>query len=827
MTGNPNHHICVHGHFYQPPRENPWLGVIEPQDSAFPYQNWNERIAAESYTALSCSPVKVDGDRTGDLFNCYAHMSFNFGPTLNEWLEKTNPALLSRIALADDLARQSYNGNGAAMAQAYNHTILPLCDARDRHTQIVWGLREFQHRFNRDADSIWLPETAINMDTVRALIDHGIKYVILSPLQAAYVRPFGQGEWIGVPDGTIETRHPYRIFEVDGAGRTHFDRHLDVFFYDKDLSTRVSFDHLLSDAQRLEWFARQRLDDTATLPQLVLIATDGEIYGHHEKHGNRALAYFFHQLLQRKNILLTNLTLYLEENPPCWEVKLWEGLDGKGSSWSCSHGVSRWESDCGCGDGPHDWNQQWRTPLRQAFDELRGQLRKVFRREMGGLVFDAYEARNDYIRVLLEPTPLRRTEYLQRHTQRELTSTEQVRFWQLLEMDRYAMLMYTSCGWFFCELSGLEPVQNMRYALRAAELGDQLEGYTGAVEKGTLVARLRERLTAAESNLPEHKNGREIFDRHVLGTRYTTREIAAVHALSLLLDLPEPEYAVTCEITEEIKKSGGKGIMILQGRANCRDNRTGQRENLSLVAIRMPDGRAGVGVFADLARGRELAGLSPEAILRELEKEGIPLVNLPFADRQRIFACLHREELVGAEHDLVGVYSQFKPLLEKMTGQRLPLPESLRVAGEQALAHRLLGEVRQIAAKQAVTPVLVEAVQAVFAEGSRCGLRVERAAAARLLATALAQKLESLMTHLTLEEITDALEFLRFCTATGFTLDNMDMLQDRFWRVLHLSPRPTPTTRTIVDRTRELGAALGFDQALLKKQTQLLFSTPV
>ncbi len=825
MSGNPNHHICVHGHFYQPPRENPWLGVIEPQSSAYPYHDWNDRITAECYKALSCSPVKTAADKTADLFNCYAHMSFNFGPTLNDWLEKHQTSLLSRISLADELARQSYNGHGAAMAQAYNHAILPLCDARDRHTQILWGLREFRQRYGRDAESLWLPETAINMDTIRALIDHGIQHVILSPLQAAYVRPFGGEQWIGVPDGTIETRHPYRIFEVDGAGRTHFDRHLDIFFYDKELSTRVSFDHLLTDAQRLEWFARQRLDDKATLPQLVLIATDGEIYGHHEKHGNRALAYFFHQLLSRKNVLLTNLSLYLKENPPCWEVRLWEGADGKGSSWSCKHGVGRWERDCGCGDGPHDWNQRWRAPLRKAFDELRDRLRKIFRREMGGLVLDAFEARNDYIRVILDPAA--REGFVGRHARRELTENDERRLWQLLEMDRYAMLMYTSCGWFFAELSGLEPVQNMRYALRAAELGDELEGYAGPVEQGTLVALLRERLAAAESNLSDPKTGREIFDRYVLGTRYTAREVAAVHALSLLLELPEPEYAIGCEVTVEKKKLVDSEVTLLYGRAVCRDGRTKAESSFSILAARWPDGWARAGVFDDPARSKELTMLPPDQLREVLKAEGVPGTRLPFADRQRIFEKLHLNELQDSEEALFGIYSRFRPLLEKMTAQGLPLPDSLRASGERALAHRLLAAAKIIAAEPGVCATAQETMMQIFAEAQRCGLNVERAAAARVLASALAQRLEDLMTILEIEDVESALTLLRFMRKAGYHLDNLDMLQDRFWRVLHLAPRPTPHHRAIVDRMRELGGEFGFEEALLKKRTQLLFSTPV
>ena len=283
MKINPNHHLAVHGHFYQPPRENPWLGIIEEQDSAHPFNDWNERICAESYTPLSCSSIYDDSHRTIDLFNCYAHISFNFGPTLLSWLEKYAPFTLERLQVADNIAQKTYSGFGSAMAQVYNHQILPLSDSRDRHTQIIWGIKEFYYRFKRKPSAMWLSETAIDMNTVRSLIDHGIEYIILSPLQASYIRKFGEYEWTGVPDGTIDTRVPYRLYEVDGGGRTHFDRYLDVLFYDKNISTKVSFEHLLTDSDKMEWLIKERYSSEATLPQLVLIATDGEIYGHHEK----------------------------------------------------------------------------------------------------------------------------------------------------------------------------------------------------------------------------------------------------------------------------------------------------------------------------------------------------------------------------------------------------------------------------------------------------------------------------------------------------------------------------------------------------------------
>ena len=819
MNPNPNHHVCVHGHFYQPPRENPWLGVLEEQDSAAPFHDWNERIASECYTALTCSPVADHEGKTRDLFNCYAHMSYNFGPTLLEWMEKNLPGVFQRIALADELARQTYGGGGAAMAQAYNHMILPLADSRDRHTQIIWGLREFEHRYGRAADSIWLSETAIDMNTVRALIDHGIKYVILSPLQASYVRRFGEVAWTGVPDGSIETRHPYRLFEVDGGGRTHFERYLDVFFYDKGLSTKVSFERLLSDAQKLEWFVRQRLDDDANLPQLVLIATDGEIYGHHEKHGNRALAYFFNQLLERKNILLTNLSLYLKENPPCWEVRLWDGIDGKGSSWSCSHGVGRWERDCGCGCGPSEWNQKWRAPLRQAFDELRSHLRDIFRREMGALVYDALEARNDYIRVLLDTGAQARAIFIARHAQRELTPAEAQRLWQLLEMDRNGMLMYTSCGWFFNDVSGIEPVQNMRYALRAAELARDFT-------ETDLVGRLEKQLARAASNLPEQRDGAEVFRRHVLSTCYGFREVAATHALCRLLAIPEPDYAITCTL-EDVSIRNAGGYEILAARAVCRDTRILRETELHIVAARNEKDFLGVCVFSAEDEARKAAQKGAKDIADPAAPSAIPLTRIPFAERRRIVETFYRRPIGNSAEELQDVYRKFMPLLEKLCGYGLPLPQTLRVIGEQALTQRLEQVAVRIAEAGSVNEADCESLSCIVREAAAAGLHLDKRGAALILMRALEEKLEDIMTGLSIEDIGQALKMLRLAHEFALALSNLDVLQDRFWRVLHLSPRPTPSSRLIVDKIRELGQELGFDAQVIRKHTQILFSTPV
>ncbi len=816
---NPNHHVCVHGHFYQPPRENPWLGVIEPQESAAPFRDWNARINAECYAALTGSCVRDEAGRVRDLFNNFAHMSFNVGPTLLAWLEQHDPETYARILRADELARLTYDGCGSAMAQAYNHMIMPLSDARDRHTQIVWGLREFRHRFGRPAKGMWLPECAIDNNTVRALIAHGVRFVVLSPEQASKARPFGGEDWTDVYIEGLDTRMPYRVFEVDGAGRTHFDRWLDVVFYDQGLSLKVSFNHLLQDVDSLEWHVRERFDDAA-LPQLVAVATDGEAYGHHEPFGNDTLAEFFSRMLADRHILLTNIELYLRQYPPCWEVKLWNGEQGKGSSWSCKHGVGRWERDCGCNaGGGHDWNQQWRGPLRDAFDLLRDQVREIFRREGGRLFDDVFEARNDYIRVRLDPSERTRAAFLARHAQHTLSADEEALAWTLLEADRNAMLMYTSCGWFFSELSGIEPVQNMRYALRAAELAQPYADVD-------LIDLLRGALSQAESNIPGQGTGAEIFDRHVLSTRYDMRTVVACHALRRLLDLPAPAYRCRVTISGESRTAGGEARRSF-GTARAEDPDTRLVEDCEFIAFEVPGGPVGV-LFAppgDDAWVSNRLCLSPKALGKFLDTEGVTARALPFEDRRLIMETLLQRNREEAVDDVLDVYERFRLLLKTYAEYELPLPSTLGPVGSQALAARFGRVVSDIAARNAVTEEHFIAARALREEAVCCHLDFDKAPSARCLGETLDNALCRLQEELTLEHAEAALELLAYARETGLELTNRSTLTASFWQVLHLPPRELGGATALLNRLRELGRRLDFAEEPLQHLTRVLFRT--
>jgi len=446
--------LVIHGHFYQPPRENPWTGVVETEPSAAPFHDWNERIHAECYAP------NVDN---------YPLISFNFGPTLLSWLAEHHAGTYQEILNADKESVAARGGHGNAIAQAYGHAILPLCNERDRVTQVVWGLADFRFRFGREAEALWLPETAANDEVLSLLIDHGMRYVILAPNQAK---------------GDVDTSKPYLFRHVDGSGRS-----LAVFFYNGPLARAIAFEGALGSSRGLV----EKFISAARGGDLVNVATDGETYGHHFKFGDLGLAHALRIEAKAAGFWITNYAQYLDRHPPQVEVEIDNGLDGEGSSWSCVHGVGRWTRDCGCHTGGEpDWNQKWRQPLRAALEFLRDDAAVKFEAAAGELVRDPWAARNDYISVVLDP---------------RARESFDPRLIELLEMQRSALLMFTSCGWFFSDLAGIETIQVLRYAARVIDLMDQL-GLDPPLKT------FMEMLSAARSNRPEKGTGADIFMRH-------------------------------------------------------------------------------------------------------------------------------------------------------------------------------------------------------------------------------------------------------------------------------------------------------------------------
>lgn len=524
--------LIIHGHFYQPPRENPWTGIIDPEPSALPFPDWNERIHAECYQPNSAVHTLGPVSGAARIVNNYEHISFDFGPTLLSWLERTHPDTYARVIAADSASVRQHNGHGNAIAQAYNHAILPLCNSRDQRTQVLWGLADFRYRFGREPESMWLPETACNDDVLGLLIEVGLRFVILAPQQAGRVRsrtdfpvcpgqagmpvlPDGQTEKSVLPDGqagmpvlpawqrvdgnTIDTSRAYNYFHRDGSGRS-----IAVFFFDQELARAIAFENALASSRGLV----DRFTQRASGGGLVNVATDGESYGHHHKFGDLCLAYTVADEAPARGFRLTNYAEYLDEFPPTMEVEISNGLEGKGSSWSCVHGVSRWIRDCGCQTGAEPgWNQAWRGPLRAALDYLRDEAAIHFEATRGALFTDPWAARDDAVSLVLDNLESRE-KFLYRHAPRELSREQQLRALGFLELQRNALLMFTSCGWFFSDISGIEPIQILKYAARVIDLMKQL-GLPSVREQ------FLEILATAKSNRPELGNGADIYRRFV------------------------------------------------------------------------------------------------------------------------------------------------------------------------------------------------------------------------------------------------------------------------------------------------------------------------
>ncbi len=510
--------LCIHGHFYQPPRENPWLESVEIQDSAYPYHDWNERITAECY-APNTATRNLDGQgRIMGIVSNYARISFNFGPTLLSWLEKFAPDAYQAIQAADRQSMAWRSGHGAALAQVYNHVIMPLASLADKRTQVRWGIKDFEHRFQRFPEGMWLAETAVDAATLEVLAGEGIHFTILAPHQAKRARRIGFGRWRDVGGSRIDPSRPYLCRLPSG-------RSITIFFYDGPISQAVAFEKLLSSGEQFAARLMTGFSAGSSHPQLVHIATDGETYGHHHAFGEMALGHALNYIEVNNLARLTNYGEYLELHPATHEVQI---IDN--TSWSCMHGIERWRNDCGCNSGGNgSWNQKWRKPLRDALDWLSEQLAAGFENRLADFVKDPWAARNDYITVMVDRSEDNVAAFLQRHSLRPLDENAVTTVLSLLEMQRHAMLMYTSCGWFFDELSGLETVQIILYAGRAMQLAERytIQG---------IEAPFLERLALAGSNIPDHGNGAELYGRFIGSARIDLLKVGAHYAVSFIFE---------------------------------------------------------------------------------------------------------------------------------------------------------------------------------------------------------------------------------------------------------------------------------------------------
>ena len=512
--------VCIHGHFYQPPRENAWLETVELQDSAYPYHDWNQRVTAECYAPNGASRILDERGMIRDIINNYASMSFNFGPTLLTWLEERAPETYQSVLEADRLSLERF-GHGSALAQAYNHLIMPLATARDKRTQIKWGIRDFERRFGRAPEGMWLPETAVDLETLDIMAEEGVAFSILAPSQAGRIRLRAQNDapWRDVTGARIDPSQAY-------LQRLPSGRDITLFFYDGPISQAIAFEGLLRRGEDFKERLLGAFDDRRDWAQLAHIATDGETYGHHHRHGEMALSFALERIAEDPDVELTDYAAYLANHPPQIEVEIIES-----TSWSCVHGVERWRSDCGCNSGSHsEWNQAWRGPLREALDHLRDKVEPLYTAGAAELLRDPWAARDDYIEVILDRSSQSRDTFFARHALRPLTAGEQQRALGLLEVQRHAMLMYTSCGWFFDDLSGIETVQVMQYAGRALQLANEF------LPADDLEEEFLRDLAEAHSNLLEQGSGRDIFERQVRPAALDLLKVSAHYAISSLFE---------------------------------------------------------------------------------------------------------------------------------------------------------------------------------------------------------------------------------------------------------------------------------------------------
>lgn len=675
MRGPMERFICIHGHFYQPPRENPWLEAVETQDSAHPYHDWNERITVECYEPNATARILDPLDLIVRIVNNYASISFNFGPTLLSWLEARAPSTYEAVLEADRSGLERFSGHGCALAQAYNHMILPLANDRDKRTQVRWGLRDFEFRFGRKPEGMWLPETAVDVASLEALAAGGIAFTILEPHQVKRFREIGAQEW-AVANGTLDPTQAYRCTLPSG-------RSISIFLYDGPISRAVAFENLLARGENLANRLVSAFSDSRRHSQLVNIATDGETYGHHHRYGDMALAYALQYIDDHDLANLTNYGEFLEAHPPAHEIEVAEN-----TSWSCSHGVERWRMDCGCSTGGGTgWNQRWRTPLRDALDWLRDTTSAIFEQEGAKVLRDPWEARDEYIDVILDRAPDNVARFLAKHGG---TGTPQ-RALELMEMQRNTMLMYTSCGWFFNDVSGIETVQVLHYAARVIQLAEKLSGRSLETEFMGLIR-------PAESNVPEHGNGRDIYERDVIPTRLDLSRVAAHYAVASLFDDFNDEARIYCyQVTRrdfQVEKAGRARLAI--GSITVRSLITLEEAPFDFAVLHLGETELTGGV-CDARSSTEYEAVKLE-LMNEVQPGGIPglirLLDTFFAastlsirslfrdEQRRIFNVLCNATLEEAESAFRQLHERYDPLMRFHTRLGIPVPKVLHTAAE-------------------------------------------------------------------------------------------------------------------------------------------------
>ncbi len=697
----PDRTICIHGHFYQPPRENPWLETVEAQQSAAPWHDWNDRITHECYAPNGAARIVNRENQIIRILNNYARMSFNFGPTLLSWLSENAPRVHTAIVHADQRSQSRFSGHGSAMAQVYNHIIMPLANTRDRITQIRWGIADFRHRFGRLPEGMWLPETAVDLESLDLLAQHGIRFVVLAPHQCARIRPLGKSAapsklatepaWTATAHASVDSTRPYLV-------RLKEERTIAAFFYDGPRSRAIAFEGLLNSG---EGFAQRLMGGfkaDAADPQLVHVATDGESYGHHHHYGEMALAWLLHwaedDTRAGDGARLTNYGEFLEKYPPAFEAQIVEN-----TSWSCAHGIERWRSDCGCSSGRPGWNQKWRQPLREALDWLRDSVAPLAREASLQFFADPDAARNSYIAVVLDRSSESRDAFLSACAVRPLTSEERVRAFMLMELERHSMLMYTSCGWFFDDISGIETVQVIAYASRVLQLAAELFGDRA----GGFEQQFVERLAAAKSNLPEQEDGASIYNSQIRVMQVGLEQVAAHYAISSVFTSYPEETDIFCYSIRRLgydTASSGR-VRVVAGQALISSRITEASETVAFAVLHFgdqnitavvkhwsPEDSAAYRKFFDEARAAVMLADFPEVVRcfdRYFQGHTYSIRSLFRDEQKRILDLLLTGTIDEVETSLSAIYENQASLLHFLSQSGLPRPAALDLAASFAI----------------------------------------------------------------------------------------------------------------------------------------------
>ena len=748
--------LTVHGHFYQPPRENPWLEAIEQQDSALPAHDWNERINLECYNPNSVSKIVDSKNQILNVVNNYEYMSYNFGPTLLSWMEEFAPLAYERIIKADINSRKLHGGHGNAIAQVYNHMIMPLANERDKQTQVKWGIKDFEYRFGRQPEGIWLAETAVDDDTLRVLVENGIKFTILSPYQAQRIRKEGENTWQDVSWGNIDPARSYRYYIKSAPGKF-----IDLFFYDGAISKSVAFDELLKDGNKFVSRLKDGISTSRNYPQLVNIATDGESYGHHTKFGDMALAYVMKLKVKDAGFIVTNYGEYLEKYRSDWEVDI-----KPVSSWSCFHGVGRWCEDCGCSTGGHPgWNQKWRRPLRDALDYLRDETISIYKKFGKKYFVNPEDARNNYISVILDRSENSVKAFQEEFFIPELDAEQKIAAMELLEIQRQAMLMYTSCGWFFSEISGIETVQIMKYAARVMQLAKTFV-------KKDLEQHFLEVLSEAKSNIPEFGTGKDVYERFVKPSVVTTKQIVSLWAISSLYTDIEDEENVYCY---KIKKHSYKRIVkgnsqLVIGHIEVKSKVTLEKSNLIFALLQFSGGdfHCAIKEYSDsfMDTRKELIRtylVSPlTEIIRTIDnyfgKEYFTLKDIFIEERRKILQTMLKGKLQNFANTYESMYNEGKGSIYQMQTLGLEIPNEFKIAAQYVLTKQF--NELFVESKGFLTADILQQASDIIFEAKRIGIEIDKTPTAKIFSKKIAQNVGRLAYALDIQQVDATLELL-------------------------------------------------------------------